>query len=113
MQLFGFLFSAAIESTRKDYYCASREQREVLEATCGLWRRLKDLRRSQGFTSTTCKLVVVKIDAPLERERREWDAEIRRRIDEERHLFERDLEQERNQYRALRDQWRKQRRQVL
>lgn len=107
-----FIWRERIEWRRRQYYSGVRQRTDGVKRTMDAWRRLKELRRSQGFTTTTCKLTwKKKIDASGTdsddecRRRRRWDDEIRRQIDERRLAFQRRCQMQRDQYKTLKAQW--------
>ena len=99
-----------INATRTEYYWLSRRRRQLLTSILNLWRQLKQLRVRQGFVSTTCKLIIQKIDNGTKQ--RHWDEEIDRQIEEHRQLFHEQLQQSRDAYRQKFAEWKSRRKQV-
>jgi hypothetical protein len=100
-----------INATRNEYYWLSRRRRQLLTSILNLWRQLKQLRVRQGFVSTTCKLIIQKIDNGTKQ--RHWDEEIDRQIEEHRQLFHEQLQQSRDTYRQKFSEWKSRRKQVI
>lgn len=82
--------------TRGDYYAASGQRIALVRSIMADWIRLKELRKSQGFNSTTCQLLDAKnknkkSDTKIsggQQERLDWHEEIDRQMDEARRLFD-------------------------
>lgn len=112
MSLDFFMKRERIERKRREYYSGVRKRADAVQETVDAWRRLQELRRTQGFTSTTCKLTSRKKkdahdagDADPCRRRHRWDEEIRRQVHEKRLDFQQRCQNQRQQYKSLKAQW--------
>ncbi|KAI9557976.1 hypothetical protein GHT06_014729 [Daphnia sinensis] len=122
-------YREAIGWTRGDYYAASRRRIALVRSMMADWKRLKDVRKSQGFACTRCRLSVH--DAKGKKNQRkdgqeemgmtsggaagqheplDWDEEIERQMDESRRLFREHVRLEADRYKRQKAQWRRKRR---
>ena len=116
----------AIGWTRGDYYAASGRRIALVRSMMADWKRLKDMRTSQGFACTSCQLSVV--DQGKNRKKKnkkmtsaaaaqdqheqqqpppplDWDEEIERQMDESRRLFKEHVRSDSDRYNREKAQW--------
>ncbi|XP_057380224.1 coiled-coil and C2 domain-containing protein 2A-like [Daphnia carinata] len=124
-------YREAIGWTRGDYYAASRRRIALVRSMMADWKRLKDVRKSQGFACTRCRLSVLGDNAKANKSRRknkeeetkmtsggaagqheplDWDEEIERQMDESRRLFKEHVRADTDRYKRHKAQWRRKKR---
>lgn len=114
----------AIGWTRGDYYAASGRRIALVRSMMADWKRLKDMRTSQGFACTSCQLSVVDqgknrtkkknkkmTSAAAAQDQHEqqpppldWDEEIERQMDESRRLFKEHVRSDSDRYKRQKAQ---------
>nr|CAH0107288.1 unnamed protein product [Daphnia galeata] len=121
-------YREAIGWTRGDYYAASGRRIALVRSMMADWKRLKDMRTSQGFACTSCQLSVV-VDQGKKTKKKnkkmtsaaaaqdqheqqhqpppplDWDEEIERQMDESRRLFKEHVRSDSDRYKRQKAQW--------
>ena len=106
-----------IESTRREYYGAMKTSRRWIKCSLKLWRQLKQVRKNQGCSNTTFKLIV-RTTTPADdgggggSEMQVWQNEIDRQLEEQRQRFQQLCRQEEQRFERAIGEWKHKRKQV-
>ena len=71
----------------------SAKERAAVKEVLGIWTRLREARRKQGYHSTALKLTIHKEAADINEDREKWEREIARELEEAREDFEASCEE--------------------
>ncbi len=83
----------------------SLKERTALREMANVWKDLKEVRQRQGYSNTAVRLVTHKEEADGEADRREWEAEMARELQEAREEHEAGMEEANARYEEELKQW--------